>query len=128
MVLAEIPGWLEQRGFGAARRALWGWSMGGYGSMRIAQVSPGWARAVAAFSPAVRPGDSVFDAAEALSATPLGIWCGTKDRFYDATRALVEVLPRPPAIAVFGPGGHTRSYWSEHTLRAFRFLSGHLQG
>lgn len=128
MLLEELPTWLDDRGFDGDRRALWGWSMGGYGSLRAAQVQPGWARAVAAFSPAVAPGDDVFADVDALTATPLGIWCGTDDPFYDATRALVATLPRPPAVAEFSAGAHTRVYWSDHTLRAFAFVAEHLRG
>ena len=126
MVLEELPRWLEQRGFDASRRALWGWSMGGYGSLRVAQERPGWARAVASFSPAVSPGDAVFTDVGALSATPLGIWCGTDDPLYDDVRALVDALPKEPEVASFAPGGHDRIYWNEHTLEAFAFLAGRL--
>ena len=66
-----------------SRRALWGWSMGGYGVLRMAEVEPGWARAVAAFSPAISEGDAVFTDVDALAGTPLGLWCGTDDSFYD---------------------------------------------
>jgi Putative esterase len=128
MVLDEMPQWLKDRGFDAARRALWGWSMGGYGSLRISEVSPGFARAVAAFSPAVSPGDAVFADVDALDAARLGIWCGTEDSLYDDVRALVAALPRPPAITAYGPGAHTRQFWNDHTLRAFGFLSERLHG
>lgn len=56
MVLEEMPTWLAEHGFDADSKALWGWSMGGYGSLRAAEADPGWARAVAAFSPAVSVG------------------------------------------------------------------------
>jgi S-formylglutathione hydrolase FrmB len=126
MVLEEMPRWLEQRGFDASRRALWGWSMGGYGGLRMAEVAPGWARGVAAFSPAVGPGDAVFADVEALAGTALGFWCGTDDPLYDNVRALVEALPRRPPVATFGPGGHTRVFWNDQTLPAFAFLSQRL--
>lgn len=126
MVLEEMPRWLEERGFDADRRALWGWSMGGYGILRMAEVEPGWARAVAAFSPAVGEGDPVFAGADALAGTPLGIWCGTDDALYDSVRALVAALPEPPEIASFEPGRHTRVYWNDQTLEALGFLSSHL--
>jgi S-formylglutathione hydrolase FrmB len=126
MVLEEMPRWLDRRGFDASRRALWGWSMGGYGGLRMAEVSPGWARAVAAFSPAVGPGDAVFADVEALAGTALGLWCGTDDSLYDKVRALVDALPRPPAVATFDRGGHTRVFWNDQTLPAFAFLSEQL--
>lgn len=126
MVLEEMPAWLDERGFDADRRALWGWSMGGYGVLRMAEVEPGWARAVAGFAPAISEGDAVFQDATALAGTPLGLWCGTNDSFYGEVQALVEVLPEEPEIVSYGPGGHTRVYWNDQTLDAFAFLASHL--
>lgn len=126
MVLRELPHWISQRGFDADRRALWGWSMGGYGSLRIAELAPDFAAAVAAFSPAVDTSDAVFSGAAALAGEPLAIWCGTEDGFFPAVRSLVDALPEPPVIASFGPGGHTREYWNNQTLQAFSFLSRQL--
>jgi S-formylglutathione hydrolase FrmB len=126
MVLDEMPEWLDERGFDASRRALWGWSMGGRGVLRMAEVEPGWSRAVAAFAPAVSEGDSVFTDIDALEGTPLGIWCGTDDSLFDSVEALVEALPEPPEIWSYGPGGHTRIYWNDQTLEAFTFLASHL--
>lgn len=126
MVLDEMPAWLEERGFDAGRRALWGWSMGGYGALRVAEVDPGWASAVAAFSPAVSAGDAVFTGADALAPVPLGVWCGTDDSFYDEVKALVSTLPEPPEVESYGEGGHTRAYWNDQTLDAFAFLARHL--
>lgn len=127
MVLEELPSWLAERGFDADTRALWGWSMGGYGALRAAEVAPGWARAVAAFSPALSLGGPVFAAADALRA-PVGLWCGTEDDFYDAVVAFADALPVPPRIESYSEGGHTRVYWNAHTLAAFDFLSAHLEG
>lgn len=126
MVVEEVPAWLAQRGFDADRRALWGWSMGGYGVLRLAEGYPQWSRAVAAFSPAMREGDPVFADAAALATQPLGIWCGTEDSFHDAVRAFVDELDPPPQIASFSEGAHTRVYWNDQTLEAFDFLSARL--
>jgi S-formylglutathione hydrolase FrmB len=126
MVLDEMPQWLDERGFDADRRALWGWSMGGYGVLRMAEVDPGWARAVAAFSPAVSPGDPVFTDVAALAGTPLGVWCGTDDGLFGSVQSLVESLPEQPEIWSSGSGRHTRSYWNDQTLEALGFLAGSL--
>ncbi len=126
MVVEEMPRWLTERGFDPGRRALWGWSMGGYGALRIAELDPGWAAAVAAFSPAVGTGDAVFDAAGALAPTPLAIWCGREDALYASVRALVDSLVRRPEIVSYADGGHTRVFWNDHTLEAFEFLGRHL--
>lgn len=127
MVLEEMPEWLAERGFDADRRALWGWSMGGYGVLGVAETDPAWARAVAAFSPAIAPGDAVFGGVDALAGQPLGIWCGTNDGFYDSVQALVAALPEPPEIASYGSGAHTRVYWNDQTVDAFAFLGSHLR-
>jgi pimeloyl-ACP methyl ester carboxylesterase len=126
MVVDEIPAWLAKRGFDADRRALWGWSMGGYGCLRLAESYPHWALALAAFSPAMHDGESVFDDAGALTGLPLGIWCGTDDSLYPTIKKFVAALPEEPEIVSFSEGAHTRVYWNDHTLDAFAFLSKHL--
>jgi S-formylglutathione hydrolase FrmB len=127
MVREELPRWLDERGFDASRRAVWGWSMGGYGALRLAQDAPRWSRATATFSPAVAVGDPVFADVVRLAGQTLGVWCGTEDPFIDSVRALVDALPQPPVIASFTPGAHTRVYWNEQTLDAFAFLASSLQ-
>ncbi len=126
MVLEEMPTWLAERGFDAASRALWGWSMGGYGSLRLVEAAPDWGLAVAAFSPAITLGGAVFDDVARLADVPIGLWCGTDDAFYDDVVALGAALPSPPAIASYSPGEHSRFYWNEQTLAAFSFLAGRL--
>ncbi|MGI8434294.1 MAG: alpha/beta hydrolase [Nocardioidaceae bacterium] len=126
MVVDEVPGWLTERGFDASRRALWGWSMGGYGVLRVAELYPAWCNAVAVFSPAIGAGDSVFTDEDRLGELPLGLWCGTDDGFYPAVSDFVEALPTPPQVASFTAGAHTRTFWNDHTLEAFGYLSSHL--
>lgn len=123
MVLEELPGWLEERGFDAERRAVWGWSRGGYGALRLAEAAPDWARAVAMFSPAVSEGDPAFDDLPRIAEVPLGIWCGLDDPFVDAVREMVDLLDVPPERLVLEDGGHTRIFWNDHTLAAFRWLA-----
>lgn len=127
MLVEEMPRWLRDRGFDASRLVAWGWSMGGYGALRLAEVAPRWLRAVAAFSPAVDPGDVVHTDATQLAGTPLGVWCGTEDPFYEGVRSLLDRLPEPVAAGSFAPGqDHTRTYWSSITQDAFGFLADHL--
>ena len=128
MVVDEMPKWLAERGFDADRRVLWGWSMGGYGVLRLAESYPEYAAAVAAFSPALQTGDSVFADADALVDLPLAIWCGTEDMFYNDDRAFVAALPSKPEIVSYSPGAHTRYFWNDHTRDAFGFLAEHLAG
>jgi hypothetical protein len=122
MVVEELPRWLAARGFDVHRPAGWGWSMGGYGVLGLAESQPGWLRTVAAFSPAVSPGDRVFDAAGRLAGTPLGVWCGRSDPLFADVRALVAHLPERPRLVSYGDGAHTRVYWNSVTRPAFAFL------
>jgi S-formylglutathione hydrolase FrmB len=126
MVVEEMPAWLAQRGFDADQRALWGWSMGGYGSLRLAEAYPQWARAVAVFSPAMQNGDPVYRDVASLAGQDLAIWCGTEDAFYGPIQDFVAALPEEPEIVSYSAGAHTRVYWNDQTIQAFTFLSQHL--
>lgn len=126
MVLDEMPVWLQSRGFDGSRRALWGWSMGGYGALRMAEIDPTWMRAVAAFSPAIGVGDHIFLDEAKLAGVPLGVWIGTSDPFYAAVREFVAELDSPPQIVSYSEGGHTTYFWNQHTIAAMRFLAAHL--
>jgi dienelactone hydrolase len=127
MLLDELPQWLADRGFDARSRALWGWSMGGYGGLRAAQMEPDWARAVAAFSPAMSVGEAVFSDAGELADVPLGLWCGTGDPLYPAVTAFEDELATEPVIASYSEGEHSRHYWNQQTIDAFAFLAARLR-
>jgi enterochelin esterase-like enzyme len=90
LIIDEMPQWLADRGFDADARPLWGWSMGGYGCLRLAEVEPGWARAVAAFSPALSVGERVFTDADKLD-VPLNLCAGPTTR---STRPSVRSRPK----------------------------------
>lgn len=126
MLHEELPGWLSARGFDGERRAVWGWSRGGYGALRLALDAPAWASAYALFSPAVDDTDPALADLSALDGVATGVWCGTDDGFYDDVLAVAERLPTPPEIASYAEGGHTRAFWNDRTIDAFRWLSGHL--
>lgn len=126
MVHEEIPAWCAERGFDTARLAAWGWSMGGYGSLLLAQTFPGFVRAVAAFSPAVSPGDDVFAGVGKLRDLPVGLWCGRYDGLYDAVQALSRALPAGPAAGGYALGRHNFGYWSTVIPAAFDFLAAAL--
>ncbi|WP_182526418.1 alpha/beta hydrolase-fold protein [Nocardioides dongkuii] len=121
----ELPAWLGERGFGSPQ-ALWGWSRGAYGGLRLVVEDPGWVRALALFSPALGDDDPVLGGLDGVR-VPVGIWCGEEDQFVDSARALAAALPTPPEVATFAPGGHTRAFWNTHTLDAFGWLAGHLE-
>jgi hypothetical protein len=53
--------------------------------------------------------------------------CGDDDPFRDASQELVDRCRPEPSVVSFSPGGHTRAYWNDHTLAAFRFLAEHVE-
>ncbi|MFU8876385.1 alpha/beta hydrolase [Micromonospora sp. SL4-19] len=122
MVREELPAWCAQRGFDTSRLAAWGWSMGGFGALLLAETYPGWLRAVAAFSPAVRRGDAVFADVGRLRGTPVGLWCGRQDNFLEDVRALARALPEPPVRAEWTDGRHDFGYWGTVIPDAFALL------
>ncbi|HEX8627226.1 MAG TPA: alpha/beta hydrolase-fold protein [Catenuloplanes sp.] len=126
MVHEEIPAWCAERGFDTTRRVAWGWSMGGYGSLLLAQTFPGFVRAVAALSPAVQPGDDVFAGTDKLRGVPVGLWCGRDDGLVDDVRALQRALPEKPAAGGYADGRHNFTYWSTVIPAAFDFLAAAL--
>ena len=123
MVHEEIPHWCAARRFDTSRIAVWGWSTGGYGGLLLAEAYPGFARAVAAFSPAVRPGDDVFTSAGLLRGTRVGLWCGRQDGYLDDVRALAKALPAAPAAGGYADGKHNFGYWSRCLPAAFDFIA-----
>ena len=123
MIHDELTRWCADRGFDTHRLTAWGWSMGGYGVLRLAEAYPRFLRAVAAFSPAVSPGDRVFRAAESLRGTRIGLWCGRQDGLYENVRSLERALPEPAHAGGFADGRHTRRYWNRVTPSAFDFLA-----
>lgn len=126
MLREELPTWLGDRGYDPRRLAVWAWSRGGYGALRLALLAPGYARAWALFSPAVSAADPALDDLSALAGVPTGVWCGTDDGFYDDVRAVVGRLPTAPEVATYAAGGHTRVFWNDHTIDALTWLAGHL--
>ena len=126
MLAEEIPAWCADLGFDGSRLAAYGWSMGGYGALRAAQLRPDTLRAVAALSPAVSRDDAVFEDAERLDPDRIGLWCGRSDGVFDEVQALAEVLD--PAVAAWDLGAHNRAYWNRITPDAFRHVGGALQG
>ncbi len=126
MLREELPAWLGERGYDSRRLAVWAWSRGGYGALRLALLVPAYARAWALFSPAVSAADPDLDDLSALAGVPIGLWCGTDDAFYDDIRAIAGRLPTTPELATYAAGGHTRLFWNDHTIGALTWLAGHL--
>ncbi len=126
MVHEEVPAWCAARGFDTTRLAGWGWSLGGYGVLRLGETFPGFLRAIAAFSPAVSDGDRVLQDTGTLRGTRIGLWCGRQDPLYASVRRLERALPEPPRAGGYADGRHTRRYWNRITPAAFDFLAASL--
>jgi len=129
MVLDEFLPRLHDQGLDTGRLAFQGWSMGGYGSLRLAGiVGPPRVRAVAVLSPALwtdsgyASGDgfsddaeyerfSVMDRQHDLDGIPVRVDCGREDPFYSADRAYVAGFDHP-ITSSFQDGAHEPEYWT----------------
>jgi S-formylglutathione hydrolase FrmB len=127
MVLEELLPLLASMGMDTSRVGFMGWSMGGYGALRLgAMLGPSRTAGICAISPALytsftgsAPGafDSYDDWVQnsvvglpALNQIPLRVDCGVFDRFNFATRQFVSQLKKQPAGS-FALGGHDVDYW-----------------
>jgi dienelactone hydrolase len=139
MLTAEFVPLLTDLGLATARIGMFGWSMGGYGALLLAEtVGAARIAAVAASSPALsrRVADTasgsfdgptdfavhdVFPHRDRLAGVPVRIACGTADPFYPAVRAFA---PSVPVLAGtdFSTGGHTDAFWRRSAPAQLRFL------
>lgn len=131
MVLEEFLPLLEgtpELGLKTERIGLFGWSMGGYGALRLgALLGPSRVSSIAVSSPALwgdpatfpprafdSPADyqanSLFGAQDSFSKIPLLIECGSSDQFFTYNRQWMAGLRPPPAFGT-SPGGHNNRYW-----------------
>ena len=139
MVVGELLPLLVAHGLDTGRTAFQGWSMGGYGALRLAGlVGTPQTRAVAALSaalwtdPASASSYGFADAAEYRRYTVMGhqrdldgigvrVDCGTDDPFYDADRTYVRGFSRP-VVSTFQPGAHDAAYWTRMLPAQLRFV------
>ncbi len=146
MVTEELlPMLLARSDVAPARIGLLGWSMGGYGVLRLgALLGPDRVAAICASSPGLYldgalahpdgfrdPAEyarfSVMDAQSALAGIPLRIDIGTEDPFYAATRAFVDGFPPGAAMsATFNEGGHEIAYSQRMLPAELAFLATHV--
>lgn len=143
MVLDELLPVLTQQGLRTDRLAFQGWSMGGYGSLRLGAVQGAdTVRAVAVMSAALwtNPDDAstsgFADAAEYdrytvvghqsdLDGIPVRLDCGTDDPFYAADKAYVAGFHRT-ITTTFQPGAHDDAYWTRMLPAQLRFVGAAL--
>jgi S-formylglutathione hydrolase FrmB len=141
MVTNELLPILQQRGYDTTRIGLLGWSMGGYGALRLAGIrgadattavvacSPAlWSDADAASSTGFVDADeydqySVFDSQADLTGIPTRIDIGTGDPFYRDVQDYVADFPTDSDVtSSFEPGGHTPGYWRRMLPAQLEFL------
>ena len=128
MVREELPAWCAERGFDTGRIAAWGWSMGGYGALLLAQTFPG----LRAVGGRVLPGGhagrrGVRRRPAADRGLPVGLWCGRDDGLYDDVAALHRALPAAPVAGGYTAGRHNFGYWSRVVPSAFAFVASTLR-
>jgi pimeloyl-ACP methyl ester carboxylesterase len=126
LVLDELLPTIDDA-IGPVPRALLGWSMGGYGSLLLAERAPDRFVAVAAASPAIFAdfgaategafdgeadfaAHDIFGGVDSLAALDVRVDCGTGDRFFEQSRRFAASLPRPN-LGGFGAGHHDDPYW-----------------
>lgn len=143
MVIHEFLPLLARQGLITSRIGLYGWSMGGYGALylaerlrreRVAAVvaeSPaiwhhGWQSAAGAFDDAAdwRQHD-VWPHLAALRGIAVKIDCGAADGFAPVTRDLRARIHPTPAGGI-EPGGHDTAFWTSRAPAAIRFVGQHL--
>ncbi|HTZ43122.1 MAG TPA: hypothetical protein VMB79_04615 [Jatrophihabitans sp.] len=147
MVIREFLPLLHGHGLDTGRIGLFGWSMGGFGTLSLAGVLG--ARRVAAataLSPALwhRPEQTaagayddpadfaahdVFTHLPGLAGIGIRVDCGTADGFCPTARDYLQLAQRelrPAPAGGFEPGGHTVAYWRQAAPAQLAFLAGHL--
>lgn len=118
MVVEELVPLLATKRVTTDRFGLIGWSMGGYGALRMAGLL-GSERvcAVAAVSPALRSdvdaddGTPVVENQDLLDGIAVRVDCGTGDPFYRVSEDYVDGFPDDADVtSSFEPGGHDAGY------------------
>lgn len=147
MLVDEVIPRCQKLGLGRSRGAIAtiGISMGGYGSLLLAEKHPQLISAVAAISPAVWTtyaqaraanadafasaadfaSDDVITHAPALAETPVRVVSGNDDPFHPGVVALAAKLPSS-AIVDFTAGCHDDDFFASQQHQSLSFLGEHL--
>lgn len=147
LVATDFVGMLAARGLDTSRLALTGWSMGGWGTLRLAgNELAGKVRAAAPISTPLYPdaaaaperwmsdeeyaANNPYTHPQLLTNLPLWLACGTSDRFHPGNVSFAGVLGQTPGVLPpqthFTEGNHDFGYWESITADQFRFLGEHL--
>jgi enterochelin esterase-like enzyme len=144
MVIHEFLPLLARHGLITTRIGLYGWSMGGYGVLYLAErlraqrvavavaESPAiwahsWQSAAGAFDDAVDwRRHNIWPHLTDLHGIALKIDCGDSDGFWPITRELrARIHPRP--AGGIEPGGHDAAFWTSQAPAAIRFVGRQLE-
>ncbi|ARC58044.1 hypothetical protein AS850_13245 [Frondihabitans sp. 762G35] len=143
MVTDEFLPLLAERGLDTRRIGLFGWSMGGYGVLRLGGVlgasrvaavvaeSPAlWHTAAQAAGPAFDSAadfraNTVYGRQESLAGVAVRVDCGTGDGFCPNARDYVAGFAAAPSGG-FEPGAHDLDYWRRMAPAQLAFLGAHL--
>lgn len=148
LVADEFVAELTRRGLDTSRLALTGWSMGGWGSLRLAcDELHGKLKAIAPLSApcylryehvpdptwmsrAAFDRNNFYTRPERLTGLPIFLACGTQDPFYSGNAAFAKILRSTrgvgPLVTDFGPGAHSAQYWNSVAGAQLSFLGQHL--
>lgn len=145
LVTEHLAGRVQEHAVDTSTVGLIGWSMGGYGSLRLAgELGRSRVAGVAAVSPALWHSwrdvpDIAFDDADdyeeygvagrqrELRGIPVRIDCGESDVFYGATKRYARSLGSGVETH-YGPGDHSLDYWSTGVRSQLEWLGRHLTG
>jgi S-formylglutathione hydrolase FrmB len=146
MVTDELLPLLGGHGVDTDRIGFYGWSMGGYGALRLAALlGPHRVRGVAVASPALwvdasgvsaagfsSPAEydrySVFDRQRDLRDIAVRVDIGRDDPFYVATRRYVAGFPASAhVVSSFPQGAHTEGFWRRMLPAELAFLGSTLE-
>lgn len=141
MVTEEFLPLLTDRGLDTSRIGLLGWSMGGYGALRLGAVlGSDRVAAIVAASPAIwRDAGaasasgfedaaeyekfSVVDRQEDLDRIAVRIDCGTGDPFYRDVQDYAHAFSAGAGlVSTFEPGAHSTAYWRRMLPAQLAFL------
>jgi S-formylglutathione hydrolase FrmB len=143
MVLQELLPILARQGLRTEHLAFHGYSMGGYGALRLAPLADrGAVRAVSVLSAAIwQPGAgysssgfssdqeydryTVFGHQADLHRIAVRVDCGSEDPFYPDDKAYVAGFSRP-VTSTFQDGGHDPAYWTRMMPAQLAFVGAAL--
>jgi pimeloyl-ACP methyl ester carboxylesterase len=147
MLVDELIPMARRLGLGRAPRTIGtiGISMGGYGSLLLAEKRPDLIAGAAAISPAVWTSyaqahaanagafasaaafaqDDVVTHAAALGRTPVRVASGVDDPFHPGVQALAQALPAS-AVVDITPGCHDASFFASQRTASLEFLGRRL--